>query len=323
MTTLVTGGAGFIGSHFIELLLEQTDGHVVCLDEFNDYYDPAIKRRNVASFVKNTRVTIVEQSFCEFDAMRELFATHGVRRVMHLGAYAGVRPSVANPKIYYQSNVNGTLSLLEAARSHPVDRFVLVSSSTVYGKNAAAPFREDAPLGIPLSPYGASKQAAEMIAKTYVTLHNIPSVCVRPFSVYGPRVRPDLAVAIFARAILDGEPLPLFGDGTIRRDFTYVADICEGLWSALTIAGIEGESINLGNDQPVEVRGLIAALERALGKKAVIDCRDEVPGEMPVTHANLDKARALLEYEPITSLDEGIERYISWLEAVRLDGAVK
>jgi len=216
--------------------------------------------------------------------------------------------------LYFQANVSGTLSLLEAARHNAVRRFVVVSSSTVYGKDAVAPFCEDAPLGIPLSPYGASKQAAELIAKTYHVLHDVPVVCVRPFSVYGPRVRPDLAVAIFARAILDGRPLPLFGDGTILRDFTYVADICAGLYSALTVPDIEGESINLGNDQPVEIRKLIDIFEQALDRKAVIDQRDEVPGEMPVTHADLSKARRLLGYEPTISLEDGIAKYVVWLK---------
>jgi UDP-glucuronate 4-epimerase len=314
MTTLVTGGAGFIGSHFIELLLARTAASVVCLDEFNDYYDPAIKRQNIAGFAENPRVTVVEQSFCGADAMRRLFEEHDILQVMHLGAYAGVRPSIEQPGRYFQANVNGTLNLLEAARPHKVRRFVVVSSSTVYGKDAAAPFSEDAPLGIPLSPYGASKQAAELIAKTYHVLHGLNIVCVRPFSVYGPRVRPDLAVAIFTRAILDGRPLPLFGDGSIRRDFTYVTDICEGLWSALTVPGIEGESINLGNDQPVTVRGLIAILEQALGRKALIDQRREVPGEMPVTHADLSKARRLLSYDPTTSLEDGIAKYVAWVK---------
>ena len=314
MSTLVTGGAGFIGSHFIELLLARTDTAIVCLDEFNDYYDPAIKRQNIAGFVENPRVTVVEQSFYDTARMQILFDEHDVEQVMHLGAYAGVRPSVERPELYYNANVNGTLSLLEAARHHAIRRIVVASSSTVYGKDAAAPFSEDAPLGVPLSPYGASKQAAELIAKTYHHLHGVPIVCVRPFSVYGPRVRPDLAVAIFARAILDGNPLPLFGDGTIRRDFTYITDMCAGLWAALTVAGIEGESINLGNDQPVEVRGLIETLEKALDRQAVIDQRDEVPGEMPVTHANLDKARRLLSYEPTTSLADGIAKYVAWLQ---------
>jgi len=316
MTTLVTGGAGFIGSHYIELLLERTDDSIVCLDEFNDYYSPAIKRRNIRSFENDDRVTVGELSVRDADAMQRLFSEHNIRQVMHLAAYAGVRPSIERPLVYFKTNVEGTLSLLEAARKHAVRRMVVVSSSTVYGKNATAPFSEDAPLGIPLSPYGASKQAAELISKTYLDLHSVPTVCIRPFSVYGPRVRPDLAVAIFARAILDGTPLPLFGDGTIRRDFTYVSDICEGLWAAQTVDGIEGESINLGNDEPVEIRSLIDILEQALDRKVVIDQRDEVPGEMPVTHADLSKARRLLAYEPKTPLEAGVAKYVAWLRQV-------
>src|SRR5690606_33116253 len=195
MSILVTGGAGFIGSHLIELLLAQSDEPLVCLDNFNDYYDPALKRKNVESFQNNPRVTMVEGDFCETEAMRMLFAQQAFSHVVHLGAYAGVRPSIARPLVYQKANVEGTLVLLEAARKYPVRRFLLVSSSTVYGNNAPAPFREDGPLGVPLSPYGATKRAAELLGQTYHLLHQVPVVCLRPFSVYGPRLRPDLALS--------------------------------------------------------------------------------------------------------------------------------
>ena len=312
MSLLVTGGAGFIGSHFIERLIDERDEPIVCLDNFNDFYDPALKRANVADFADHSRVTLIEGDFCDSDAMRQLFSKHRVSHVVHLGAYAGVRPSVANPFIYEQTNIGGTLALLEAARHYPVERFLLISSSTVYGHPAAAPFVEDAPMGRPLSPYGASKRAAEVFGLTYYQLHQVPVVCLRPFSVYGPRLRPDLALSIWTKAIATGNKLPLFGDGSVRRDFTHVSDICAGLLAALTRPNVVGETINLGHDQPLELRQVIAALETAIGKKAMIERLPAPPGEMPITHADLAKARRLLGYEPRVSFEEGVQEFVAW-----------
>jgi UDP-glucuronate 4-epimerase len=312
MSILITGGAGFIGSHFVEYLLKHTDAPVVCLDSFNDYYDPALKRRNIAGFAGDSRVTVVEADFCNAPAMRELFARHRFEQVVHLGAYAGVRPSVERPLLYQKNNVEGTLVLLECAREFPVRRFVLASSSTVYGGGATAPFREDAPLGVPLSPYGATKRAAELLGLTYHGLHGVPVVCIRPFSVYGPRLRPDLAMTIFTASIRDGRPLPLFGDGSIRRDFTHVRDICDGLEAAMTRPEAVGECINLGHNEPIAIRELISRLERAVGRPAQIDYQPEKPGEMPVTHADLSKAQRLLGYRPKVSFDEGVPEFIRW-----------
>ena len=319
MAILVTGGAGFIGSHFIERLLSWTKAQIICLDNFNDYYDPALKRANVRSFVENPQVTLVEQSFCDAPAMQRLFAVYSVDQVVHLGAYAGVRASLTQPFMYQQANVGGTLALLEAARLHPVSRFLSASSSTVYGRGAAVPFREDAPLGTPMSPYGASKRAAEVFALTYFDLYQVPVVVLRPFSVYGPRLRPDLAMTIFTDAIARGRPMPLYGDGTVRRDFTHVSDICDGLLSALDAEGVVGEVINLGHNEPVEMRRLIAMLEEALKKKAVLDHQPEVPGEMPVTCADLTKAQRLLGYRPQVELSDGIGEFVDWYCATHLN----
>ena len=312
MSILVTGGAGFIGSHLIERLLERDGESIVCLDNFNDYYDPACKRRNVAGFIDHERLTLIEEDFCNAEAMRQLFDERNVRIVVHLGAYAGVFRSVVEPLMYQENNVGGTLSLLEAARHHPVERFLLASSSTVYGRGAAIPFQEDAPLGIPMSPYGASKRAAELMGLTYHGLHGTPVVCLRPFSVYGPRVRPDLAMAIFVEAIETGRPLPLYGDGSIRRDFTHVRDICSGLLSAMTADGVVGEAINLGHHDPIEIRKVIEIVEDALGKKANIDQQPEKPGDMPVTYADLTKAKRLLGYQPEVPFVEGVAEYVAW-----------
>jgi UDP-glucuronate 4-epimerase len=312
MTILVTGAAGFIGSHFVELLCRRWDGGIVCIDNFNDYYDPRLKRANAARFAGEPRVTLIEADFCDADAMLSLFAEHGIEYVVHLGAYAGVRESVRRPLIYQTANVGGTLALLEAARSQQVRRFLLVSSSTVYGRGADVPFREDAPLGVPASPYGATKRAAELLGLTYCGLHNVPVVCLRPFSVYGPRLRPDLALTIFVTAIERGEPIPLFGDGSVRRDFTHVSDICTGLFTALTADGVIGESINLGHHDPIEMRQLIARLEAVSSRKARIDYRPARAEDLPVTHADLSKARRLLGYRPAVPLEEGLRDYVAW-----------
>lgn len=315
MNILVTGGAGFIGSRFIERMLAESEAFLICLDNFNDYYDPALKRANVRGFQDHPRVRIVERSFCDREEMLRLFADARPRYVVHLGAYAGVRPSVANPFPYQEANVHGTLVLLEAARAFPTERFLLASSSTVYGKGAAVPFHEDQPLGVPMSPYGATKRAAELLGLAYVDLHRVPMVCLRPFSVYGPRLRPDLALSIFTDAIARGKSFPLFGDGTIRRDFTHVDDICDGLIAALTARGVVGETINLGHSEPIEIRQLIALLERALARPAVVDHRPPAPGDLPITFADLSKARRLLGYQPKRPFDEGLREYVAWFRA--------
>ncbi len=312
MSILVTGGAGFIGSHLIEILLSSSDQTIVCLDSFNDYYDPALKRANAAAFSDNPLVTLVEDDFCNLEAMRKLLDEHSVEQVVHLGAYAGVRPSIDSPMVYQRNNIEGTLSLLEAVRSHPVKRFLLVSSSTVYGRGAPAPFREDGPLGTPMSPYGATKRATELLGLCYHDLHDVPVVCLRPFSVYGPRLRPDLAMTIFTAAIHHGRTMPLYGDGTIRRDFTHVSDICAGLISALTAEEAVGQEINLGHSEPVEIRRLISLIEEALGKKAVIDQQPEKPGDMPITYADLTKAERILGYKPKVAMEEGVPEFVEW-----------
>jgi UDP-glucuronate 4-epimerase len=320
MSVLVTGGAGFIGSHFIErLLARDPEASIVCLDEFNAYYDPALKRANVTGFSANRRVTIEEGSFCDAAAMQRLFAERQVRQVVHLGAYAGVRASVGQPAMFATTNVDGTLSLLEASRACPVERFVFASSSTVYGDLARVPFQEDAPLGVPLSPYGVTKRAAELFCFSYWNMHGVPVVCLRPFSVYGPRIRPDLAMWIFADAILSGRPIPLLGDGSYRRDFTHVGDVCDGFLAALNAPGAVGEAINLGHDEPVPIRELVALLEDALARKATIEHRPASPADLPVTRADLTKAQRLLGYRPQVPLAEGVRGFAAWFRRMRGD----
>jgi len=312
MTVLVTGAAGFIGSHLVERLLETTNDSILALDNFNDYYKPDLKRQNVTAFADDPRVTLVEVDVCDGGAVRRLFEMHAIRNVFHLAAYAGVRASVARPELYVKNNVEGTLMLLEAARLHPVDRFVLASSSTVYGKGVEPPFVEDRPLGIPQSPYGATKRAAELLGFTYLSLHDVPVVCVRPFSVYGPRLRPDLALMIFSAAIQEGRPIPLYGDGSVRRDFTHVRDMCDGVLAAMTAKNVVGEAINLGHNEPIEIRKVIAALEKEFGKQANIDYQPARPEDMPMTCADLTKAQRLLGYKPKVDFADGVTQFVEW-----------
>jgi UDP-glucuronate 4-epimerase len=313
MSVLVTGGAGFIGSHFIERLLAADPGvPIVCLDNLNDYYAPELKRANLAGFREHEGVTVVEGSFCEPELVEDLFRRHAFRRVMHLGGYAGVRASLSQPLMYEEANVRGTLVLLEAARRFPVERFSFVSSSTVYGLGTSVPFVEDAPLGVPLSPYGVTKHAAELLALHYFQVHGVPTVSLRPFSVYGPRMRPDLAIHVFATAIEAGQPIPLFGDGSYRRDFTHVSDVVTGLLATLTAPDVAGEAINLGHHEPVAVIDLVRLIEAELGRQAVIDYRPAFEGDMPVTCADLTKARRLLDYRPQVSIAEGVRDFVRW-----------
>jgi UDP-glucuronate 4-epimerase len=312
MPVLITGGAGFIGSHFAEMMSQRTDETLVCLDNFNDYYDPRLKRSNAEQLARLERVQVVEGDFCDASFNRRLFGEYRIDRVVHLGAFAGVRYSVENPWVYQQVNVGGTLALLEAAREQPVDRFLIVSSSTVYGRGAEIPFREDDLLGIPASPYGATKRAAELLGLTYHQLHRVPVVCLRPFSVYGPRLRPDLALTIFADAIVRNVPFPLYGDGSIRRDYTHVSDICDGLYAALNRDNVTGQTINLGHSEPIEMRRVIELLEQALGTRAVIDPRPERPEDLPVTFADLTKAERLLDYRPRVPIERGIVEFCDW-----------
>lgn len=312
MSTLITGGAGFIGSHLATILSNHGDASIVCLDNFNDYYDPKLKRANADRISKLPQVEVIEGDFCDFALTESLFAERKFKHVIHLGAYAGVRISVQRPAIYQQTNVGGTLSLLEAARNHPVSRFVFASSSTVYGTGAGIPFDEDAPLGIPASPYGVTKRAGELMCFTYHALHGVPTVAVRPFSVYGPGLRPDLALTIFTAAVEEGRKLPLFGDGSIKRDFTHVSDICAGLISATTAENAVGEAINLGHSEPVAMREIIQMIEKSLGKKAHIDYLPERPEDLPITFAKLEKAKRILGYQPKVPIAEGIQEFCDW-----------
>src|ERR1700756_2160774 len=309
MRILVTGGAGFIGSHLVEKLLEA--GHeVVILDDFNDFYDPQIKHANIAGFAKD--VTVCHGDIRDCAAVRNLFHREKVDAIAHLAARAGVRPSIQHPQLYYDTNVSGTLHLLEAARVTGVERFIFASSSSVYGGSKTIPFSEDQPITQTLSPYGATKVAGEFLCSTYSHLYQMRVVALRYFTVYGPRQRPDLAIHQFTRRIYAGQPIDQFGDGSTRRDYTYIDDIIQGTMAALDYDGPLYDVFNLGESQTIQLKDLISAIENALGKKAKITRLAEQPGDMPRTYADISKARKLLGYNPTTKLSEGLPKFIEW-----------
>ena len=309
---LVTGGAGFIGSHLVERLLAENQWRVTVVDDFNDFYAPAVKHANVAPYIGRDDFQLIEADIRERPALDEVFAENRFDVIVHLAARAGVRPSLDEPVLYAETNINGTLNLLELARIHQVKQFVFGSSSSVYGINAKVPFSEDDPIRQPISPYAATKAAGEMLCHTYAHLYGIRSVCLRFFTVYGARQRPDLAIHKFARLISDGRAIPVFGDGTTRRDYTYVDDIIAGVRAAIDYQGSMYEVINLGESRTVELRELIGLLERELGRSAVIDRQLMQPGDVPQTFADIAKARQLLGYNPQTPIEEGIHRFVAW-----------
>ncbi len=311
---LVTGGAGFIGSHLVDRLLGDGGARVTVVDNFNDFYDPAIKRANVAAHLERDDFELVEADIADSRAMNDLFARAAFDCVVHLAARAGVRPSLQDPLAYEETNVRGTFTLLEAARRNRVPKFIFGSSSSVYGVNSKVPFSEDDPIANPISPYAATKIAAEAACHVYSHLYDLRVVCLRFFTVYGARQRPDLAIHKFARLISQGQPIPIFGDGSTQRDYTYIDDIIAGVVAAMKYDRSQFEVINLGESQTVELRRLVELLERALGKRAIIDHQALQPGDLPVTFADVSKARRLLGYDPKTQIEDGIESFVEWFQ---------
>ena len=309
MRILVTGGAGFIGSHLVERLLAA--GHMVAiLDDFNDFYDPHIKQANIAGFAKD--VTVHHVDLRDGASVRNLFHREKFEVIAHLAARAGVRPSIQYPQLYYDTNVSGTLHLLEAAHVTGVERFIFASSSSIYGASKTVPFSEEQHLIQTLSPYAATKIAGEFLCSTYSHLYQLRVVALRYFTVYGPRQRPDLAIHQFTRRIYAGQPIEQFGDGTTRRDYTYVDDVIQGTIAALQYEGPLFDIFNLGESETIQLKDLIGAIEKALGKKAKINQLPEQPGDMPLTCADISKARKLLDYRPTTRLNQGLPRFVEW-----------
>jgi len=313
MKFLVTGGAGFIGSHVVRRLLQE--GHsVVVVDDFNDFYDPAIKHSNLAGLEGD--LSIENSDITDAEAMVALMAREKFDTIIHLAARAGVRPSIVTPRLYLDTNINGTFNLLEAARLSGCGHFIFASSSSVYGLCQTVPFSEEAPLPQTLSPYAATKLAGEQLCGNFSNLYGMRVVCLRFFTVYGPGQRPDLAIHKFTNMILNGKPIPKFGDGLTRRDYTYVDDIVQGVMGAVRYEGSPFDIFNLGENETTTLNELIEGLELALDRKAVIDQQPEQPGDMPLTCADISKARRLLGYQPSTKIAEGLPKFVAWYRSV-------
>ena len=313
---LITGGAGFIGSNLTEHLLAEGGWNVSIIDDLNDFYAPEIKRANLDEIRAKGDFRFFEGDIRCTESLLPVFDENEFDVIVHLAARAGVRPSLKEPKLYAETNINGTLNLLELARDYEIKQFVFGSSSSVYGENEKLPFAEDDPILHPISPYAATKAAGEMICHTYSHLFDIRTVCLRFFTVYGARQRPDLAIRKFSKRIWEGNPISVFGDGSTRRDYTYIDDIISGVRAAMDYDTSMHEVFNLGESETTELSRLIELLETSLGKSAIIDRQPMQPGDVPITYADISKARKLLGYNPQTKIEDGIPKFVEWFKSV-------
>lgn len=311
---LVTGGAGFIGSNTVERLLELGE-KVVCFDNFDNYYSPEVKRENIKPFLHNKNFSLIEADIRDKNSLGLAFKNNKIEKVLHLAARAGVRPSIENPGLYEEVNIRGTLNLLEASVAHGVKNFVFASSSSVYGRAGSSPFREDMEC-VPISPYGVTKLAGELYCRYFSSEHGMNCVCLRYFTAYGPRQRPEMAIHKFTRLIDGGKEVQIYGDGSSVRDYTYIGDIAEGTISALMLEGAGFEIINLGSSARVKLLELVPLIEAEIGKKAKVKRLPEQAGDMPLTYADISKAGRILGYAPKTKIKEGIAKFVSWYRDV-------
>jgi UDP-glucuronate 4-epimerase len=318
---LLTGGAGFIGSHVAEALLRQ-GAELTIVDDLDDFYSPNWKRANLDEIRRAGDFQFLQADICDPVLLRKLFTEMRFDALVHLAARAGVRPSLEHPRLYERVNVAGTLNLLDLCREFGVSKILFGSSSSVYGVSSHIPFSEGQTDLRPISPYAATKIAGELLCCTYAHLYRLSIVCLRFFTVYGPRQRPDLAIHKFTSQIESGKPIRLYGDGNSGRDYTYVDDIVAGVLGALEYLSRDGtalfEVFNLGNSHPVKLAEMVAALERATGRTAKYSHEPDQPGDVPLTWADISKASRLLGYKPITSFDEGLQRFVSWYRATTL-----
>ena len=312
MKILVTGGAGFIGSHLIKKLLEE-NFTAVCVDNFNNYYNPEIKEENVSRFINNSNFKLYREDIRNFEALDKIFEKERFDKVVHLAAMAGVRNSIRYPALYSEVNIQGTINLLELAGKYKIKNFIFASSSSVYGGNTKIPFSESDQVNHPISPYAATKKAGELICHTYHHLYHLNIICLRFFTVYGPSGRPDMAPYKFTRKILAGEEISMFGDGSSQRNYTYIDDITEGIYSALN-KDFGYEIINLGGSQLISLKNFISLIENISGRKAKIKQVGEQSGDMPITSADISKAKRLLDYCPKTDIKKGMNIFIDWFK---------
>ncbi len=308
---LITGGAGFIGSHLIDFLITSGSYSITCVDNFDNFYDPQLKRKNIEHHISNADFKLIEADITDRNLISQLDKQYDI--VVHLAAKAGVRPSIKNPVLYQHVNVVGLQNILEIARSTSVKQFVFGSSSSVYGVNPNIPWKENDKDLMPVSPYASSKIAGEWLCKTYSQLYSMRFIALRFFTVYGPRQRPDLAINNFTHKIINGEPINYFGDGTTLRDYTYVKDTVAGIISAMQYDQSNFEIINLGNNHPVSLSKLVSTLEKVLNKKAILNLLPEQEGDVPLTCADISKAQQLLNYHPQTKLEDGLKYFVEWL----------
>jgi UDP-glucuronate 4-epimerase len=310
---LITGGAGFIGSHLVERLLAE-DWTITAVDNFDPFYPRQIKLDNLCQAAANPRFSLVEADIRDLDALTAAL-TGEYDVIVHLAAKAGVRPSLRDPVLYQTVNVLGTQNLLELAKRWGVRQFVFASSSSVYGVNPNVPWREDDHVLMPISPYAATKVAGELLGHVYAHLHGIRFLALRFFTVYGPRQRPDLAIHSLARLMLAGRPIPIFGRGGTRRDYTYIDDIVDGVRAAMAYAGSNYEVINLGNNRTVGLLEMVRTIAAELGVAPSLEFKHEQPGDVPQTYADVARACRLLGYKPRTAFPDGIARFVAWLRA--------
>jgi len=326
-TVLITGGAGFIGSHLVEKLIDK--GYfVLCLDNFNDYYDPKLKENNISEVIKNQNFKLIRGDILDVFLLDDVFSgnfnfssdsnnlkpkTQNLKPdiIVHLAAMAGVRPSIVSPGVYVDVDVKGTVNLLEMAKKYKVKQFIFASSSSVYGVNEKTPFSEDDPVDLQISPYATAKRAAELFCRTYNNLYGIPVTVLRFFTVYGERQRPDMAIRKFVKLIMKDEPIPMFGDGSSLRDYTYISDCIDCILSAVENP-MNFEIINIGSGRTINLKNLIGILEKVTEKEVSIKQFDMQMGDVPTTYADIRKARRLLGYAPSVSIEEGIRRFFEW-----------
>ena len=327
-TVLVTGGAGFIGSHLCEKLVLK--GYkVISVDSFNDYYSPKLKRNNIQEIIDTITIDgldaksflSVEGDIRDLSLLQSVFSIHDIDTVVHLAAYAGVRPSICNPALYYDVNIVGTMNLLEVLKKYGIKKLVFASSSSVYGNNEKLPFCEDDIVDSPISPYAASKKSGELMCHVYHHLYNINTACLRFFTVYGPRQRPDLAIRKFTELILNDREISVYGDGSTERDYTFISDIIDGI--VKSIDWIQSDQskfdiFNLGESKTISLLEMIATIEKAIGKKAKKNNHPEQEGDVKKTFADIKKAKNVLGYNPSTEFEEGIKVFVDWLLKSRL-----
>lgn len=323
-TIVVTGGAGFIGSNLVDYLLSQGN-KVLIIDNFNDFYSPDIKEKNIQDIISNMKkseicedhLVIYRNDIRDKSSMERIFSDNKIDSIVHLAAMAGVRPSISNPELYYDVNINGTLNLLEQCKLHNIKKFVFASSSSVYGENEKVPFSEDDAVDNPISPYAATKKSGELLCHTYHHLYGINIACLRFFTVYGPRQRPDLAIHKFTKLIMNEDEIPFFGDGSTKRDYTFIDDIVDGIYKSILWIDSDEKKydvFNLGESDTISLNEMVTTIEKVLNKKAIKNILPMQPGDVTKTNADITKSKNILKYSPKTSFEVGINKFIKWIK---------